>query len=195
VWKYVVSLAVVVHCNPPCHGTLLSSQYGGGTGTVTTSYATSGLQPTGFNWADSSPVIGGETFELTFDAGDPNVVSAQIWCRAATWAALKGSQPVPLDTLSCELSVVLPADAGMPISHDFDVTSGTVTATSTLDKNGNGTLVLTIDIPSTTFPAHADDAGTQGTIAVDVTGMQGTATFGDYGQCGSGSGSGCFAGL
>jgi hypothetical protein len=49
-------------------------------------------------------------------------------------------------------------------------------------------------VPTSTFAEQAD-AAAPSSVTVEASGVQGTATFGDYGQCGSGAGGGCFSGL
>jgi len=187
--RTVLFFLVATGCNPPCHGVALTNQLDGGTGTITSAYANADLHASAFSWTDWSPAAGGQTFTVAFD-GDPSV-SVSLGCSSAKWAALDGPQPVPLSSLSCTVTIVegIHSDAE-PIFHDFDVTSGTLTAAPELDANGNGTLGLTLDIPTTTLSENANDAAMMGSVAVTLTGLHGTTTFGDSGGCGSGCGGG-----
>ena len=150
------------------HGAFVSNTTDGGTATLTAPSATL-AQPT-FLWTETgSPVAADRaSFQFQYDDTQGSDVG-DIDCPSLAWSAISGAaQPVDLAPLGCTVSV---GDDTAPI------TSGTMAVDSALDRYGNGTVGIQVDIPPTTF----------GDIQVEVDAMKATVTFGDV-ACGGCSG-------
>ncbi len=171
-------------CTTTSHGQVISSALAGGTGMIEITQSAAMLAQSGFVWGGVSPVIGPARADLSFGNDDVDSSGAQlgtyatIGCDPLDWTALSTGGATSIGALGCELDLSLLGSDGMSTDYVGTVTAGTITATSSLATNGNGTVTLQFDIAT---PVVATEAGTQTMIDLTVAldGLRGTATFGD----------------
>ncbi len=172
-------------CTTPSHGQVISSDLAGGSGMIVITQSSAMLPPSGFLWGGESPAIGPAEADFYFgnDEVDPSSGAqlgtyATIDCYPLDWTALSAGGPTPIASLGCQLDVSVLGGDSTATDYADVVTAGAITATSSLDSNGNGTVTLQFDVAT---PVAATEAGTQSIIDLTVAldGLRGTAMFGD----------------
>jgi hypothetical protein len=158
-----------------------SNGLGGGTGVISVD-ALGTSDQSGFGWIDdASPAIDHRP-SFSFDFGRLGTIEPAVFCDGADWAKLTAtSNPVPIAGAAC--AVDLGKGATDHIAARLE--SGTITTDSKLDDHGDGTVTVTLDVPTTTFTVGVH------TGTVTMTHLRGTATFASEG-CPSNNGNGFY---
>jgi hypothetical protein len=157
--------------NVCAHGAALSGQLDAGRGSISLD-GSHLFEPREFAWSGgwtptSTPHSAAFAFLFTSSSGEQSNVSCD-----PDWPTL-ASGPMAVVTAGC----VVTADQ----ASSQPLTEGTITATPVLDSSGNGTVTITLALPSQSF--GIPDANHVGVIS--ATSLTGTATFGDV-SCPSG---------
>jgi hypothetical protein len=152
---------------------------GGGTGVISVDGVGTSAQ-SGFAWVDDTSPTALHRPTFSFDFGRLGAIEPAVFCEGADWARLTAtSKPVPIASAAC--AVDLGKRGTDHIAPQLE--RGTITTNSKLDDHGDGTVDVTVDLPTTSFTVGVYT----GTVA--MTALRGTATFASEG-CPSNNGNG-----
>jgi hypothetical protein len=163
-----------------CPGSLVSTKLDGGSASVLLD-TNATVQASQFAWMNGSPVrFPSISFQFNFDTSGG--ASTWIGCDGE-WATYDAAvQPVSLSTVNCVVDVARPNGNGGFDNLESTLTAGKVTTTSSLDSNGNGTLTVQFDVPSTDLDLTSSATTVHEAVRVQMNGLRGTAAF-DTREC------------
>lgn len=173
--RHVITFVAAASCGggTPCPGSLVSSTLDGGSASIVLGTNIT-VQAAAFVWQNGSPVkFPSVSFQFQFDTSEGATTTVGCDGEWADYSA--ATQPVLLSDVTCVVDVARPNAHG-----GFDVlgatlTTGTISTTSSLDADGNGSLTLEFDVPSTTLDLKTETQ--QETVQVEMVGFRGTAVF------------------
>jgi len=175
--RFIHVIAAVVPACCTVDGAPDGTFLGGGTGTV----AVTGTMLTA-DWFDATPVMyGSGTIDFRFGFGDgTGAVWAELACSGIAWSTAETTAPIPLATACAGAAPQLSLSADqMRCAASVAFAHGTLSVTTHVDDNHDGTVTLQLDIPTTTVTAC------NGSLAVTASALAGVMRFAPT-SCGGG---------
>jgi hypothetical protein len=186
--KIFYAIAAVVPGCCTVDGTPDGTFLGGGTGTVAVTDRGTTLSADLFDttWV----TYGSGTIDFRFGFGDgTGAVWAELACSGVAWSTAEtATAPIPLATACAgaapQLSLTATAADQMGCTASVAFAHGTLSVTTRVDDNHNGTVTLQLDIPTTAVTA-SDPCNGSHTLAVTASALAGVMRFAPT-SCGGG---------